>query len=77
MASVKKSRFSRRNLKSHQSAQFRAQQQIYMLETIYQPAIRSQAHFFHNILERYELFDVQVWLIGKVFGCWVEVDIET
>ena len=46
------------------------------LKAFDQSPVRSQAHLFHGILEGDEVFDVEVWCIGKVLGGRVKVDIE-
>ena len=48
----------------------------YLLEAVDQPAVRPQRHFFHDVFERDEVFDVQVRLVGKVFRGRIEVDVE-
>jgi hypothetical protein len=46
-------------------------------KAIDQAAVRPKGHFFHNIFEADEVFDVEIWLVGEVVGCWVKVDVET
>ena len=48
-----------------------------LLEAVDQPAVGPQMHLFHDIFQRYQVLDVEVWLVGKVFGGGVEVDVET
>ena len=47
------------------------------LETVDQTAVGSQSHFGHDVLERDEVFDVEVGLVRELFGGRVQVDIET
>ena len=47
-----------------------------LLKAVDEPAVRPQRHFFHDIFEGDEVFDVEVGLVGEVFGGGVEVDVE-
>ena len=46
-------------------------------EAINQAAVRPKGHFFHDIFEADEVFDIEIWLVGEVVSCWVKVDVET
>lgn len=46
------------------------------LEAVDESTVGPQAHFFHDILERDEIFNVQVGLVLKGFGGRVEIDVE-
>lgn len=48
----------------------------YVLEAVDEPAVGAQPYLFHDVLERDEVFDVDVGLVGEIFGRRVEVDVE-
>jgi hypothetical protein len=47
------------------------------LEAVYQAAVGAKAHFFHDIFEADQVFNVEVRLKCEVFGGGVEVYVET
>ena len=38
-----------------------------LLEAVDQSAVRAQANLFHDIFKGDEIFDIQVWLVHKLF----------
>lgn len=48
-----------------------------VLEAVDESAVRTEPYLFHDIFERDEIFDVDVGLVGEIFGGRVEVDVET
>lgn len=46
------------------------------LEAVDEPAIGPEANLFHSIFERDELFDVEIGLVLKGLGSWIEVDVK-
>jgi hypothetical protein len=48
-----------------------------VLEAVNETTVRSILKLFHHILQADEVLDVDIWLVCEVFGCWIQVDIET
>lgn len=46
------------------------------LETVDQPAVGAEAHFFHDVGEGDEVLDVEIGFMVEVLGRGVEVDVE-
>jgi len=47
-----------------------------VLEAVDEAAVGAQPYLIHDVGERDEVFDVDVGLVGEVFGRRVEVDVE-
>lgn len=47
-----------------------------ILETGYQPPVWPQSHFFHDILEGDQVFDVKIRLIAEVLSGRIKVDVK-
>jgi len=47
-----------------------------VLEAVDEAAVGAQPYLVHDVGERDEVFDVDVGLVGEVFGRRVEVDVE-
>lgn len=79
-ASVRKSRFWRRNLWIETSqlgtCYMSTERCRNSLKAIYQTSVWAEIHLFHDILKGDEVFNVEVRFIAKVLGGGIEVDVE-